>query len=71
MVILIINLSESMVFLLLIKCTLVNANVCSIIYKKETNKWYYKVGKLLNLLDYGKLSIFCSSVGLIMVRIKW
>jgi hypothetical protein len=30
---------------------------------KETNKWYYKVGKLLNLLDYGKLSIFCSSVG--------
>jgi hypothetical protein len=21
-------------------------NVCSIIYKKETNKWYYKVGKL-------------------------
>jgi hypothetical protein len=38
-------------------------NVCSIIYKKETNKWYYKVGKLLNLLDYGKLSIFCSSVG--------
>jgi hypothetical protein len=59
----IIKLSESMVFLLLNKMYSSERNVCSIIYKKETNKWYYKVGKLLNLLDYGKLSIFCSSVG--------
>jgi hypothetical protein len=51
-----------MVFLLLIKCTLVN-EMFVLLFMKETNKWYYKVGKLLNLLDYGKLSIFCSSVG--------
>jgi hypothetical protein len=46
-----------MVFLLLIKCTLVD-EMFVLFIKKETNKWYYKVGKLINLLDYGKLSIF-------------